>query len=67
MPTYQVIMLRGFIVTIDAESKEDAALLSEFYMGYYDGSSDSDRQKLNFRIQEIDMTVNDAIEVIPAD
>ncbi len=63
MPTYQVIMSRGYIVTIDAESKEDATSLTEFYIGYFDGSSDADRKKFNFRIQDIEKTVNDAIEV----
>ncbi len=63
MPTYQVIMLRGYIVTIDAENKEDAALFSELFMGDSDSSNEMDRQALNFKIQNIDMTVNDAIEV----
>ncbi len=67
MPTYEVIMLRGYQVTIDAENKEDAASLSEIYLGYFDGSRNADRQKFNFKIQHIDLTVNDAIEVNLAD
>ncbi|MBI5054437.1 MAG: hypothetical protein HZC38_15750 [Chloroflexi bacterium] len=63
MPTFNVSLVRSFIVTIDAKSSEQAARLAELYLGYMDESNVSDRKKLKFQIQEIEMTQNDAVEI----
>ncbi len=63
MPTFDVSLVRSFIVTIEAESSEQAARLAELYTGYMDESNAVDRKQFQFQIQEIEMTQNDAIEI----
>lgn len=64
MPTFDVSLGRSFIVTIDAKSSEQAARLAELYIGYMDESNAKDRKRFRFQIQQIEMTYNDAIEVV---
>ncbi|MEK7441843.1 MAG: hypothetical protein AABZ78_13665 [Chloroflexota bacterium] len=63
MSTFDVSLARSFIVTIEAESREQAARLVELYVGYMDESNTADRKQFQFQIQEIEMTQNDSIEV----
>ena len=63
MPTFDVSLIRSFIVTIEAESPEQAARLAELHTGYMDESNAADRKQFQFQIQEIEMTQNDSIEV----
>jgi hypothetical protein len=63
MPAYEVSITHSFLVKIQAESAKDAALFSEFYLSYSDGSSEKDREKHKFAIERIEMTQNEAFEV----
>ncbi len=66
MPTYQVNLLRSYVVEINAPNQKMAARLAEFYVGTgADESSDLDRSKFRFQIQDIEMVQNDAMEVSP--
>jgi hypothetical protein len=64
MPTYQVSLVRSFVIEIRADTPEEAASLSELFIGYSDESSKLDKEKYRFKFEEIEMTNNDAIEVI---
>ena len=64
MKRYKVALSRAYIVTIDAENKEKACRYAEFFMGDCpDLSTLKDRQEYEFSIQEIEPTINDAIDV----
>ena len=55
---------RAYIVTIDAENKEKACRYAEFFMGDCpDLSTLKDKQEFKFSIQEIEPSINDAIDV----
>lgn len=62
MPTYHTTLVRIFSILIDADTEEDVACPSEFFVGFNDSSSEFDRQAGRFRIQEIKMLENDVIE-----
>ena len=62
MPTYRTTLVRSFSILIDADTGEDAAHLSEFFVGFNDSSSEIDRQTGRFRIREIKMLENDVVE-----
>ena len=64
MPTYHTTLNRTFSVLIDAETEEDAARLSEFFIGSNDVSSQADRQRFQFKFEKIDVIENDVIDVI---
>jgi hypothetical protein len=63
MPEYEVSITHSFLVKIQAKSAEDAARLSEFFLTYSDGSSEQEREKHDFKIEQIELTQNDAFEV----
>ena len=67
MPLYDVTLVRNFKVLVQAKSPEEAAHFTEFYTGYDDLSSESDRKNHKFQIHEIEMTWNDAVEVNKSD
>lgn len=63
MKKYRVILTRSFIISIDAKNKEDALFFSEFYVGgEKDLSNAKEKKSKKFKINEIEMTVNDAFE-----
>lgn len=63
MKTFEVLLTRSYLVEIDAKDEEDAKYLSEFYIGgERDLSSDREKSIDGFRINEIEMTVNEALE-----
>lgn len=63
MKTYQVLLTRSYIVSIDAKNEEDALFFSEFYIGgEKDISNDKEKKSKKFKINEIEMIVNDAFE-----
>ncbi len=64
MPEYEVSITHSYIVKIQAKSAEDAALLSEFFVTYSDGSSQQDRERYHFKIERIELTQNEAFEVV---
>ena len=64
MKTYKVSLSRAYVVTIEAEDEENAKDYTEFFIGdCCDVSTFEDRKKHNFSIEEIDPTINDAIDV----
>lgn len=63
MPLYEVSLSRAFVIKVEAKSAQDAAKLSEFYLGYSDESSEFDKERYGFEFKEIDLTINDVIEV----
>ena len=63
MKKFKVLLTRSYIVTIDAENKNQACHFSEFYLGDCpDISTSNDITSKNFRIDEIEMTYNEAYE-----
>ncbi|MBU0518832.1 hypothetical protein KJ564_07830 [bacterium] len=65
MPKYTVSLSRAYLVDIEAEDREEAARLVEFYLGNCpDLSTDKDREEHHFRITAIESAVNDAFEVV---
>lgn len=62
MKTYEVLLTRSYIVEIDARDENDARFLAEFYIGgEKDLSNSREKAEHAFRINEIEMTVNEAI------
>jgi hypothetical protein len=64
MKTYKVLLHRDYIINIDAKNEEQAMSLAEFYIaGEKDASTEKERGRHSFRINEIEMVTNDAFEV----
>ena len=63
MPLYEVSLSRAFVIKVEAESAQDAAKLSEFFLGYRDESTEIDKEEYGFEFREIEMTTNDVLEV----
>ncbi len=63
MPLYEVSLTHSFLVKIQAESENDAARLSEYFVTFLDGSLKQDREKHKFLIEDIKMTQNEAFEI----
>lgn len=65
MKLYKVALNRTYIVSIEAENKERAKRFSEFFIGNCpDLSTQIDRSEKNFAIDDIELVVNDATEII---
>jgi len=62
MPLYRTILVRSYAVNIEAEDKEIAARLAEFFVSYADFSNSLDREKFKFEIKEIELIENNSIE-----
>lgn len=63
MKTYQVVLTKSYVVTVNAKTKEKAKRFAEFYTGdIQDISTDENRKKLNFSIEEIDARINESLE-----
>lgn len=61
MNTYRVGLTKSYLVTINAETVQDAIHFAEFYTGdIQDISTDEDRRSERFFIEEIECTVNEA-------
>ena len=64
MSKFDVVLCKSYIVTIDAENEKLARWASEFFTGNStDISSEKDRKKYKFSIDEIVCTVNESSEV----
>ena len=64
MKNYKVNLARSYVVSVNAENKEDAKSLAEFFVGdCSDVSKKEDCEKYNFSIGNIDMVLNEAMEV----
>ena len=65
MKTYQVVLTKSYIVTIQAETAEKAKHLAEFYTGdIQDISKNKDRKTLNFSVENIKCGMNESFETI---
>lgn len=63
MKTYQVVLIKSYVVTVNAETKEKAKRCAEFYTGdIQDISTDEDRKKLNISVEKIDSRMNESLE-----
>ena len=63
MMNYKVLLTRSYIVTIYAEDIDQAKKYTEFYLGDCpDLSKAKDRKDQKFKIKEIEMTLNEALE-----
>ena len=62
MPSYEILINRAFLVVVEAETREKASTVAEYYLGYSDLSDKQERKRNNFKIIEIEMTENNAIE-----
>lgn len=63
MKTYQVVLTKSYIVTVNAETKEKAKRFAEFYTSdIQDISTDEHRRKSNFSIEEINTKINESLE-----
>ena len=63
MKTFDVMLTRAYKVTIDAEDEKSAKELAEFFIGDpKDESTEREQSQHKFNIQEIEMTMNEAME-----
>lgn len=63
MKSYKVSLHRDYIVSIDANSEEEAKQLAEYFIaGEKDASTPKEQEQHRFRINEIEMVTNDAFE-----
>ena len=64
MKSYKVSLARSYIVTIKAKDRQKACRYSEFYIGNCsDISTFKDKKEHRFSIEEIELSVNGAIDV----
>lgn len=65
MKNYQVSLHRYYIVNIKAKNEDEAKFLAEFFIGgEKDYSNEKERKQYKFKIEEIEMVMNDAFEVV---
>ena len=65
MKTYKIALARTYLVSINAETEEQAKSFSEFYLGDCpDLSTQIDRSEKNFAIDDIELVTNNATEII---
>jgi len=63
MKKYEVMLGRSYVVTIYAEHEDQACKYAEFYLGDCpDLSKPKDQRDQKFKIEEIEMTFNEAFE-----
>lgn len=64
MKKYKVSLVRDYVVVVSAQNKQKAKFLAEYYVGgEKDLSSNEEREKHEFTIEQIEMTTNDSIDV----
>lgn len=65
MKTFEVFLVRSYIVTISCEDEDQARTYVEYFLGDSpDLSSPKDQEERKFKIEEIKMTFNEAYEMI---
>ncbi len=63
MKTYQVVLTKSYLVTVNAYTKEQARRVCEFYTNdIQDVSAIEDREKETFLIENIECTVNETFD-----
>ena len=63
MPLFEVALSRLFIIKVEAQTEQEAARLSQFFLGFKDSSEAFDRYEFKFEFKKIDMVENDLIAV----
>ena len=64
MKNFKVSLTRSYVISINADNKESARELSEFFIGdCQDESTPADHNQCDFSINEIEMTINEAFDV----
>lgn len=64
MKTFEVVLIKSYIVKIRAENEKKAKEYSELFTGdIQDISSFDYRKKFNFQIEDIDCKLNESFEV----
>jgi hypothetical protein len=62
---YKVLLHRSYIVDVLAKSGDEAMQYAEFFIGNpTDISTESEKEKHNFKIRNIEMSYNDASETL---
>jgi len=62
MKTYQVVLSKSYLVTVNAKTKEQARNVCEFYTNdIQDISTAENRENEKFLIENIECTVNEAL------
>jgi len=65
LKNYKVALHRDYIVTIKAKNEEEAKFLAEYVIGgERDISTEREKKKFKFKIEEIEMVINEAFEII---
>ncbi|MDI6766248.1 MAG: hypothetical protein QME52_05435 [Bacteroidota bacterium] len=65
MPVYNVTLVRSYVVQVKARNKYTAKRAVEFFLNDpKDASEARDRKQRGFKIGEMEMVENDAIEVV---
>ncbi len=63
MKTFEVVLMKSYIVTIKAEDERKAREYAEFFTGdVQDLSSDEQRQEFGFQIKNIDCRINESFD-----
>ena len=63
MKKYQVTLTRAYVINVHAKNIEDAKRLVEFFIGDPpDRSNKLEREKYEFKIGEMEMRMNEAVE-----
>jgi len=64
MKTFKVLLHRDYSINIDAKNEYEAKFLAEFFIaGEKDASTENEKAQHCFRINEIEMVTNDALEI----
>lgn len=65
MKTFEILLTRSYKVEIDAKDEADALFNVEFFVGgERDLSQPKERSENGFRINQIEMTMNEAVDCI---
>ena len=65
MKTFKVNLTRVYSITIDADDKTSAKQIAEFFIGdLEDESTEKDRADYNFKIKEINLSMNEVFEAV---
>ncbi|GAB4201436.1 MAG: hypothetical protein Fur0023_05900 [Bacteroidia bacterium] len=64
MNTFEVVLIKTYVIRIKSEDKGKAKEYSELFTGdICDISSIDDRKKFKFEIEEIDCKINESVDV----
>ena len=65
MKNFKIALHRDYIIDIKAKNEGEAKFLAEYVIGgEKDISTEKEKMKFKFKIEEIEMVTNDAFEII---